>query len=172
MEFQTYETTDTAKCDRFSWTFCSRSSCAFVVFFGILISTMPLITLSLFCASRGALKYQTNLEAHPPGCLRTNHSSTEQQDEELKQNEDEERRCREEAHFQPHSPQVCLCLCLCVGRQCVLNICSPTFEHISTPVWVEWSARALKCVSDVLSVEMLYLCLSIWEVIEGVGPIY
>ncbi|XP_074535709.1 NADPH oxidase 4 isoform X2 [Halichoeres trimaculatus] len=56
----------------------------------------------------GALKYQTNLEAHPPGCLHANHSSTEQQDEELKQSKDEERRCREEAHFQPHSPQTWL----------------------------------------------------------------
>ncbi|KAM7399365.1 hypothetical protein PAMP_018640 [Pampus punctatissimus] len=53
----------------------------------------------------GALKYQTNLEAHPPGCLRANQSSTEQQGEELEQREDEERRCREEAHFQPHYPQ-------------------------------------------------------------------
>ncbi|KAK1900515.1 NADPH oxidase 4 [Dissostichus eleginoides] len=31
----------------------------------------------------GALKYQTNLEGHPPGCLRANQSSTEQQGEEL-----------------------------------------------------------------------------------------
>uniref|UniRef100_UPI0037E9870E NADPH oxidase 4 n=1 Tax=Semicossyphus pulcher TaxID=241346 RepID=UPI0037E9870E len=56
----------------------------------------------------GALKYQTNLEAHPPGCLRANQSSTEQQGEELEQSEDEERRCRQEAHFQPHSPQTWL----------------------------------------------------------------
>ncbi|KAM7413192.1 hypothetical protein PAMA_020526 [Pampus argenteus] len=53
----------------------------------------------------GALKYQTNLEAHPPGCLIANQSNTEQQGEELEQHEDEERRCREEAHFQPHCPQ-------------------------------------------------------------------
>ncbi|XP_060902353.1 NADPH oxidase 4 isoform X1 [Labrus mixtus] len=56
----------------------------------------------------GALKYQTNLEAHPPGCLRANQSSTEQHGEELGQSEDEERRCREEAHFQPHCPQTWL----------------------------------------------------------------
>ncbi|KAI4814929.1 hypothetical protein KUCAC02_005105 [Chaenocephalus aceratus] len=31
----------------------------------------------------GALKYQTNLEGHPPGCLGANQSSTEQQGEEL-----------------------------------------------------------------------------------------
>ncbi|XP_058490256.1 NADPH oxidase 4 [Solea solea] len=56
----------------------------------------------------GALKYQTNIEAHPPGCLRANQSNTEQQDEELHQCEDEERRCREEAHFHPHYPQTWL----------------------------------------------------------------
>uniref|UniRef100_A0A8C9Y2T4 NADPH oxidase 4 n=1 Tax=Sander lucioperca TaxID=283035 RepID=A0A8C9Y2T4_SANLU len=56
----------------------------------------------------GALKYQTNLEVHPPGCLRANQSSTEQQGKELEQGEDEERRCREEAHFQPHYPQTWL----------------------------------------------------------------
>ncbi|TMS07226.1 NADPH oxidase 4 [Larimichthys crocea] len=33
----------------------------------------------------GALKYQTNIETHPPGCLRANQSGTEQQGEELEQ---------------------------------------------------------------------------------------
>uniref|UniRef100_A0A671VDV4 FAD-binding FR-type domain-containing protein n=1 Tax=Sparus aurata TaxID=8175 RepID=A0A671VDV4_SPAAU len=56
----------------------------------------------------GALKYQTNIEAHPPGCLRANQSGAEQLGEELEQGEDEERRCREEAHFQPHYPQTWL----------------------------------------------------------------
>ncbi|KAK2912614.1 NADPH oxidase 4 isoform X3 [Channa argus] len=55
----------------------------------------------------GALKYQTNIEAHPPGCLRANQSSTEHQDNELEQGHDGER-CREEAHFQPHIPQTWL----------------------------------------------------------------
>ncbi|XP_077954565.1 NADPH oxidase 4 isoform X3 [Gasterosteus aculeatus] len=50
----------------------------------------------------GALKYQTNIEAHPPGCLTANQSSTSQR------REDEERRCGEEAHFQPHYPQTWL----------------------------------------------------------------
>uniref|UniRef100_A0A3Q3WGA5 Uncharacterized protein n=1 Tax=Mola mola TaxID=94237 RepID=A0A3Q3WGA5_MOLML len=53
----------------------------------------------------GVLKYQTNIEAHPPGCLRANQSVTEQHGEELEQAEDEERRCREGAHFQSHYPQ-------------------------------------------------------------------
>uniref|UniRef100_A0A668AGK4 NADPH oxidase 4 n=1 Tax=Myripristis murdjan TaxID=586833 RepID=A0A668AGK4_9TELE len=48
------------------------------------------------------------MAAHPPGCLRANQSSPEQQGEELEQSEDEERRCREEAHFQPHCPQTWL----------------------------------------------------------------
>uniref|UniRef100_A0A3Q3KKN3 FAD-binding FR-type domain-containing protein n=1 Tax=Monopterus albus TaxID=43700 RepID=A0A3Q3KKN3_MONAL len=56
----------------------------------------------------GALKYQTNIEAHPPGCLQANQSSTEQQGEELEHRKDEEQRCREDAHFQPHYPQTWL----------------------------------------------------------------
>uniref|UniRef100_A0A673BVX8 FAD-binding FR-type domain-containing protein n=1 Tax=Sphaeramia orbicularis TaxID=375764 RepID=A0A673BVX8_9TELE len=56
----------------------------------------------------GALKYQTNIMAHPPGCFRMNQSSSAEQGEELKQHEDGERRCREEAHFQPHYPQTWL----------------------------------------------------------------
>uniref|UniRef100_A0A3Q1FGH7 NADPH oxidase 4 n=1 Tax=Acanthochromis polyacanthus TaxID=80966 RepID=A0A3Q1FGH7_9TELE len=69
----------------------------------------------------GALKYQTNIEAHPPGCLRANQSGAEQQGEDLEQGEDEEGRCREDARFQPHYPQTWLWvsgpLCLyCVER--------------------------------------------------------
>ncbi|XP_069004002.1 NADPH oxidase 4 [Embiotoca jacksoni] len=56
----------------------------------------------------GALKYQTNLAAHPPGCLGANQTSTEQQGEDLDQGKDEESRCRENAHFQPHYPQTWL----------------------------------------------------------------
>ncbi|KAM3616352.1 uncharacterized protein V6R79_016505 [Siganus canaliculatus] len=70
----------------------------FIVFYVILMVHMV----------GGALKYQTNIEAHPPGCLRANQSSTEQQSEELEQGEDEERRCREDAHFLPHYPQTWL----------------------------------------------------------------
>lgn len=70
---------------------------------------------------RGVLKFQTNIEAHPPGCLRANQSGgTQQRGEELEQAEDEERRCREEAQFQPHYPQVCVCLCVCAGAVCLL----------------------------------------------------
>ncbi|KAM9318085.1 NADPH oxidase 4 [Pholidichthys leucotaenia] len=69
----------------------------------------------------GALKYQTNIEAHPPGCLRANHSSSKEDNNDLNQSEDEEVRCKEEAHFQPHYPQTWLWvsgpLCLyCVER--------------------------------------------------------
>ncbi|XP_068440933.1 NADPH oxidase 4 [Clinocottus analis] len=70
----------------------------FIVFYVILMVHMV----------GGALKYQTNIEAHPPGCLRANQSSTEQRVEELEQGEDEERRCGAEAHFQPHYPQTWL----------------------------------------------------------------
>ncbi|XP_077468474.1 NADPH oxidase 4 [Stigmatopora argus] len=56
----------------------------------------------------GALKYQTNIGAHPPGCLRANNSSAEQKEEELEQRKEEGMRCRAEAHFQPHCPQTWL----------------------------------------------------------------
>ncbi|XP_037534390.1 NADPH oxidase 4-like, partial [Nematolebias whitei] len=77
----------------------------FIVFYVILMVHMV----------GGALKYQTNIETHPPGCLRANQSSPKQQDE------GDESRCREEAHFEPHYPQTWLWvsgpLCLyCVER--------------------------------------------------------
>ncbi|XP_063348921.1 NADPH oxidase 4 isoform X2 [Pelmatolapia mariae] len=99
----------------------------------IILTTIPgatgvllvLILFLMFISSsycvRGALKYQTNIEAHPPGCFRANQSSTEQQGDELDTSEEEERRCSEDAHFQPHYPQTWLWvsgpLCLyCVER--------------------------------------------------------
>ncbi|XP_061923248.1 NADPH oxidase 4 [Entelurus aequoreus] len=70
----------------------------FIVFYVILMVHMV----------GGALKYQTNIEAHPPGCLRANQSSPQQQGEELEPREEEETPCREEPHFQPHYPQTWL----------------------------------------------------------------
>uniref|UniRef100_A0A3B5M6J2 NADPH oxidase 4 n=1 Tax=Xiphophorus couchianus TaxID=32473 RepID=A0A3B5M6J2_9TELE len=69
----------------------------------------------------GVLKYQTNIEAHPPGCLRPNQSSTEQYVDDLEQLEDDDSRCKADAHFEPHYPQTWLWvsgpLCLyCVER--------------------------------------------------------
>lgn len=55
----------------------------------------------------GALKYQTNMEAHPPGCIRSNQSSPELQREEQPADE-REPRCSEEPHFQHHYPQTWL----------------------------------------------------------------
>ncbi|RVE64629.1 hypothetical protein OJAV_G00127860 [Oryzias javanicus] len=65
----------------------------------------------------GALKYQTNTEAHPPGCLRSSQSLQEPQADDL----DQKQRCNEDAHFLPHYPQTWLWvsgpLCLyCVER--------------------------------------------------------
>lgn len=57
---------------------------------------------------RGVLKYQTNIEAHPPGCVTANQSSWDPQAKEVDKADNEERPCREEAHFQGHYPQVCL----------------------------------------------------------------
>lgn len=98
------------------------------------------IRLTLVFSTSGALKYQTNLEGHPPGCLRANQSSTESQGKEPGQGEAEERRrCIEEAHFQPHYPQVCVCVwvyfsymlafkctvcvCVCAVQPVLLCVC-------------------------------------------------
>ncbi|KAJ7995313.1 hypothetical protein DPEC_G00243260 [Dallia pectoralis] len=56
----------------------------------------------------GALRYQTNVEAHPPGCLRANQSSPEQTGEESGQAVGDGRSCKEEAQFQPNSPETWL----------------------------------------------------------------
>ena len=74
---------------------------------------MTWISLSFFLS--GALKYQSNVDAHPPGCLSANQSSPVLQGEELEPGSDEERRCKEEARFHPHYPQVCVCVRGCVS---------------------------------------------------------
>lgn len=114
----------------------------------------------LVFSTRGALKYQTNIEAHPPGCLRANQSGSERQGEELEQGEDDETRCREEAHFQPHYPQVC-------GRVCV------HYVHLGISIYL--CARLLVPVSVCLCCCGNVSCtcvFGIWEVLEGVGPVY
>ncbi|XP_068601493.1 NADPH oxidase 4 [Brachionichthys hirsutus] len=70
----------------------------FIVFYVILMVHMV----------GGVLKYQTNIAAHPPGCLRANQSGAGRRDEEMEWSEGEERRCREEAHFQANDPQTWL----------------------------------------------------------------
>ncbi|XP_004075854.1 NADPH oxidase 4 isoform X2 [Oryzias latipes] len=80
----------------------------FIVFYIILMVHM----------AGGALKFQTNIEAHPPGCLRASQSLRQQQQAE---DLDQKQRCKEDAHFQPHYPQTWLWvsgpLCLyCVER--------------------------------------------------------
>lgn len=77
--------------------------------------------------SRGVLKYQTNIEAHPPGCLTANQSNMDPQAKEMEKADNEERRCTEEAHFQGHYPQVCLLsfslhLTFCLNCGCCLYI--------------------------------------------------
>lgn len=72
----------------------------------VLVEVTNVSNVNPVLTCRGVLKYQTNVEAHPPGCLRANQSSAKQ--EELESAEDEERRCREEALFLPHYPQVCV----------------------------------------------------------------
>uniref|UniRef100_A0A665U864 FAD-binding FR-type domain-containing protein n=1 Tax=Echeneis naucrates TaxID=173247 RepID=A0A665U864_ECHNA len=79
-----------------------------ILFLMFMSSSYSNIRLIHVFTTSGALKYQTNIDAHPPGCLRANQSSTGSQGKELDRGEDEEQRCREEAHFQPHYPQTWL----------------------------------------------------------------
>ncbi|KAM4628165.1 NADPH oxidase 4 isoform 2-T2 [Polymixia lowei] len=108
-----------------------------------------MFTASSYCV-RGALKYQTNIEAHPPGCLRANQSSPERQGEELEQGEDEERTCREEARFQPHYPQTWLWVS---GPLCLY--CAERFYRYirsSDPVTI---VTVIRHPCDVIEVRML-----------------
>ncbi|XP_034023644.1 NADPH oxidase 4 [Thalassophryne amazonica] len=112
----------------------------FIVFYVILMVHMV----------GGALRYQTNVEAHPPGCVKAHQNSTEQQGEELQQGEDEEQRCKEDPHFQPHIPQTWIWvsgpLCLyCVER---------FYRYIrsSDPVTI---VRVVKHPCDVMELRML-----------------
>ncbi|XP_052323978.1 NADPH oxidase 4 isoform X1 [Oncorhynchus keta] len=59
----------------------------------------------------GALKYQTNFEAHPPGCLRANQTNPDKTEEESGQAEGDGWSCREEARFQPNSPEYIVLNC-------------------------------------------------------------
>ncbi|KAM3875458.1 NADPH oxidase 4 [Diretmus argenteus] len=98
----------------------------------------------------GALKYQTNIEAHPPGCLRANQSNPEQQGEELEQGEGDERRCREEACFQPHYPQTWLWVS---GPLCLY--CAERFYRYirsSDPVTI---VTVIRHPCDVIEIRML-----------------
>ncbi|XP_031428815.1 NADPH oxidase 4 [Clupea harengus] len=76
----------------------------------------------------GALKYQTNLDTHTPGCLPANHSgftadTSTNQERELEGRQQREPICGEEARFQSHFPETWLWvlapLCLyCTERMC------------------------------------------------------
>uniref|UniRef100_A0A3P8WXP6 NADPH oxidase 4 n=1 Tax=Cynoglossus semilaevis TaxID=244447 RepID=A0A3P8WXP6_CYNSE len=93
----------------------------------------------------GALKYQTNIEAHPPGCFRTNQSNMEDQSDEPHQ-----RSCREEAHFQPHCPQTWLWVS---GPLCLY--CAERFYRYmrsSDPVVI---VAVIKHPCDVIELRML-----------------
>ncbi|XP_061537503.1 NADPH oxidase 4 isoform X2 [Phycodurus eques] len=115
----------------------------------LVIILFLMFTSSSHCV-RGALKYQTNIGAHPPGCLRANHSSSEQQREELEQRDDAEMRCREEAHFQPHCPQTWLWV---AGPLC-LYCAERLYRYIrsSEPVTI---VTVIKHPCDVIELRML-----------------
>ncbi|XP_056468235.1 NADPH oxidase 4 [Gadus chalcogrammus] len=97
----------------------------------------------------GALKYQTNVDTHPPGCLRPNQSSPELQGEELEPG-NEERRCKEEARFHPHYPQTWMWVS---GPLCLY--CAERFYRYirsSDPVTI---VTVIRHPSEVIEVRML-----------------
>lgn len=57
-------------------------------------------------SNRGALKYQLNVESHPPGCIHTNLSSHSLTNHRAAGEKESGGVCREEARFQTHFPQV------------------------------------------------------------------
>ncbi|KAA0701359.1 NADPH oxidase 4 [Triplophysa tibetana] len=56
----------------------------------------------------GALKYQLNVESHPPGCIHTNLSSHSLTNHRAAGEKESRAVCREEARFQTHFPQTWL----------------------------------------------------------------
>ncbi|CAL8335909.1 unnamed protein product, partial [Boreogadus saida] len=97
----------------------------------------------------GALKYQTNVDTHPPGCLRPNQSSPELQGKELEPG-NEERRCKEEARFHPHYPQTWMWVS---GPLCLY--CAERFYRYirsSDPVTI---VTVIRHPSEVIEVRML-----------------
>ncbi|XP_046892251.1 NADPH oxidase 4 isoform X1 [Hypomesus transpacificus] len=98
----------------------------------------------------GALKFQTNVEAHPPGCFRANQTSSEHQGEGLERGEGLEKSCGEEAHFQPHQPQTWLWIS---GPLC-LYCAERLYRYIrsSDPVTI---VTVLRHPCDVIEVRML-----------------
>ncbi|KAM6946187.1 NADPH oxidase 4 [Aplochiton taeniatus] len=98
----------------------------------------------------GALKYQVNVEAHPPGCLLANQSRPERQGEEPEPSKVAEGRCRGDAQFQPHFPQTWLWvsgpLCLYCAERLYRYIRS------SAPVTI---VTVVRHPCDVIEVRML-----------------
>ncbi|KAK0140589.1 NADPH oxidase 4 [Merluccius polli] len=98
----------------------------------------------------GALKYQSNVDAHPPGCLSANQSSPVLQGEELEPGSGEERRCKEEARFHPHYPQTWMWVS---GPLCLY--CAERFYRYirsSDPVTI---VTVIRHPCDVIEVRML-----------------
>lgn len=95
----------------------------------------------------GALKYQTNIEAHPPGCLSSNQSSTEYHRED---HDDREQQCREEPYFQHHSPETWLWVSAPLCLYCAERV----YRYIrsSDPVTI---VTAVRHPCDVMELRML-----------------
>ncbi|CAL8350794.1 unnamed protein product [Lota lota] len=97
----------------------------------------------------GALKYQTNVDTHPPGCLRANQSRPQLQGEELVPG-NKEKICKEEARFHPHYPQTWMWVS---GPLCLY--CAERFYRYirsSDPVTI---VTVIRHPSEVIEVRML-----------------
>ncbi|XP_062408451.1 NADPH oxidase 4 isoform X1 [Sardina pilchardus] len=102
----------------------------------------------------GALKYQTNLDTHTPGCRPTNHSRADDtstnQERELGDWPQREPICREEAQFQSHFPETWLWVLVPLCVYCTERVCR--YIRSRTPVTI---VTVLRHPCDVIEVRML-----------------
>ncbi|XP_066535289.1 NADPH oxidase 4 isoform X2 [Hoplias malabaricus] len=107
----------------------------------------------------GAIKFQTNIEAHPPGCIRANQTNTtshswsnQQQDEdtEVESKQASQTVCREEAQFQPNFPEAWLWVLAPLCLYCAERV----YRYIrgSAPVTI---VSVVRHPCDVIEVRML-----------------
>ncbi|XP_028818082.1 NADPH oxidase 4 isoform X3 [Denticeps clupeoides] len=101
----------------------------------------------------GALKYQSNVDMHPPGCLQSNHTSLSdgvgdnQKDSSLGATETF---CREEARFSPHFPVTWLWVSAPLCLYCAERLCR--YVQSSIPVTI---VSVVKHPCDVIEVCMM-----------------
>ncbi|KAK2831092.1 hypothetical protein Q7C36_016178 [Tachysurus vachellii] len=102
----------------------------------------------------GALKYQTNVEAHPPGCIMANQTrptdQTTKEEKRVESVKETPTACSEEAKFHPHFPQTWLWVSAPLCLYCAERV----YRYVtgSTPVTV---VSVIRHPCDVIEVCML-----------------